>query len=587
MATTSAICGPRARGADLTLAPPASRYERLRRVVQRMEPEQLRRFAGTLEGDDLALLEEVVADMAAEVEQAAEGRVHWRANPARMACHFEPHLFKPHPYFLHLGEKFTQLADGTDPFQIWMVPAQHGKSAVASQYGPAWLLDRMPELRLLTVTYGDDLADRNGLAVRDILEEHGDVLRTSLRRDQRRKDRFLTNEGGGLLSAGMFSIGGGWSANGVVIDDPYKGWEQAHSAAQREKVWNIIRSVIWLRQASEDFWVLLCTTRWHEQDAAAQLVAQAELGVEFTVTRLAEIAEAPEPDSPDPTLRLADPIGREPGEILGRFSRQAVETKHALLGSYLTAGLAQQRPAPPEGTEILREWFQIEETLPPKPDQAVASWDLKGKDKETGDYVVGQLWWRVGGGYWLMDQLRGVWANDTAKVAMALMKVRHPEVAIQYFENAGNAPELTAELRRGDPAYVVRDVVRDRLGMTDAEASAVQRLIRRGLSSLVPVVPRGDKSVRMRAHASVLEGRNVHVPARAAVSWLAAYLEEMASFPNGSHDDQVDATSQALSKIARPATRARSAPEEGRLPPRRDAVPGQRPSLLSRGGPAR
>lgn len=520
-------------------AAPAS-YERLRELVLRSSPAQLKAFASTLAGEDQAVLERVIGDLGAE---------HWRADPAHMALHFDAEKLQPHPYFLHLGRKFTQLVDGSDPFQIWMVPAQHGKSKIASQYGPAWVLDRDPSQRLLSVTYGDDLADRNGLAVRDILNDHADVLGAQLRRDQHRKDRFLTEQGGGLLSAGLLAIGGGWSANGIVIDDPYKGWEQAHSAAHRLKVWNIVRSVVWLRRTSDDAWMLLCTTRWHEQDLAAQLAAETELGVRFTVTRLAEIAEAPEPDSPDPTLRLPDPLGRKPGELLGRFSADAVRTKHALLGSYLTAGLAQQRPAPPEGTEVLREWFLLEETLPAKADQAIASWDLKQKDKEAGDYVVGQLWWRVGGGYWLLDQLRGQWNNATVKVAMALMKVRHPEITIQYFENAGNAPELTAELRRGDKEYVVSEVVADKLGMSQAERAAVQRLIRRGMSSLVPVVPKGDKSVRMRSVSPVIEGGNVHLPAGAF--WLPAFLDEVAAFPNGAHDDQVDTTSQALAKLAR------------------------------------
>lgn len=551
-----------------------ARYDRLRSVVSRLSPAQLRTFAASLEDPhDLALLEEVVGDMAAEGERQAAAGAHWRGDPARMAVEFEPQTYKPHPYFLLLGRKFREFYDGTDPYQIWMVPAQHGKSAISSQYGPAWVLDREPTARLLSVTHSDDLADRNGLAVRDILDNHGDLLRTKLRRDQRRKDRFMTEEGGGLLSAGMLSIGGGWSAHMVIIDDPYKGWEQAHSAAQRLKLWNIIRSVVWLRQSVDDFRVLMCSTRWHEADAAAQLVAAREQGINFTVVRLPEIAEAPDLDSPDPTLRMPDPLGRQPGELLGRFSPDAVRTKHAMLGTYLTAAMAQQRPAPAEGTEILREWFQIEATLPPKPDQAITSWDLKSKDKEEGDYVVGQLWWRVGGGFWLMDQMRGQWTNAVVKVAMALMKLRHPEVSIQYFENAGNAPELTAELRRGDMGYTVQDAVADKLGMTAAEREAVQDLIRRGLSSLVPVVPKGSKSVRMRSVVGVVEGRNVHLPAGAA--WSPAYLEEVAAFPHGSHDDQVDATSQALSKLAKPAATAGTATEGGApaVPVRPSAVP--------------
>ena len=46
----------------------------------------------------------------------------------------------------------------------------------------------------------------------------------------------------------------------------------------------------------------------------------------------------------------------------------------------------------------MRSWFRQEENLPTNPDDALVSWDPKLKDKESGDYVVGQCWWRVGGG---------------------------------------------------------------------------------------------------------------------------------------------------------------------------------------------
>lgn len=198
------------------------RYARLRTVVARLTPDQLRTFAASLEDPaDVALLEEVVGDMAAEAERSDASLVHWRSDPAAMALHFEPNRFKPHPYFLYLGQKFRDLVSGADPFQVWEVPAQHGKSSIASQYGPAWALDRDPAGKWLCTTYGDDLADRNGLAIRDILQEHDDVLRARLRRDQTRRDRFQTPEGGGVLSAGVYSIGSGWSATaGIVIDDP-------------------------------------------------------------------------------------------------------------------------------------------------------------------------------------------------------------------------------------------------------------------------------------------------------------------------------------------------------------------------------
>jgi hypothetical protein len=50
--------------------------------------------------------------------------------------------------------------------------------------------------------------------------------------------------------------------------------------------------------------------------------------------------------------------------------------------------------------------------------------------------------------------------------------------------------------------------------------------------------------MRMHSVSSTIENGFVHVPVQA--SWLAGYLHEMATFPNGKYDDQVDSTSQVL-----------------------------------------
>ena len=219
----------------------------------------------------------------------------------------------------------------------------------------------------------------------------------------------------------------------------------------------------------------------------------------------------------------------------------------------------QQRPAPEEGSDIKRDWFRIEDTLPARFDRAISSWDMKLKDKEAGSYVVGQFWGRVAGQFWLADQLRGQWNQATTENAIALMAVRHPDIHLHYIENTGNGPEVMQALRAAHPEYVVDEDMRGNLSATPAEAAAVQALRRRGMSRLMPVVVKGDKRVRMRAVSGYIEGRDVHV---LDSGWLPLYLEEMAAFPNGANDDQVDATSQALSKLARgQATVTRAAGE--------------------------
>ena len=56
--------------------------------------------------------------------------------------------------------------------------------------------------------------------------------------------------------------------------------------------------------------------------------------------------------------------------------------------------------------------------------------------------------------------------------------------------------------------------------------------------------PDGDKLMRLHAQTGTMENGFVCLPREA--HWLAEYLHELTTFPNGKHDDQVDSTSQAL-----------------------------------------
>jgi hypothetical protein len=54
---------------------------------------------------------------------------------------------------------------------------------------------------------------------------------------------------------------------------------------------------------------------------------------------------------------------------------------------------------------------------------------------------------------------------------------------------------------------------------------------------------------RLLAQAPKFEAGQVLLPKDA--SWLATYISELLAFPNGTHDDQVDSTSQALGWLSR------------------------------------
>jgi predicted phage terminase large subunit-like protein len=72
----------------------------------------------------------------------------------------------------------------------------------------------------------------------------------------------------------------------------------------------------------------------------------------------------------------------------------------------------------------------------------------------------------------------------------------------------------------------------------------IQELITEGCHAVARYQPTTDKIMRLHAQTAMIENGFVHIPENAA--WLAEYLHEMAVFPKGKHDDQVDSTAQFL-----------------------------------------
>jgi len=94
----------------------------------------------------------------------------------------------------------------------------------------------------------------------------------------------------------------------------------------------------------------------------------------------------------------------------------------------------------------------------------------------------------------------------------------------------------------------------------------------------IGIVPEADKVMRMSAQTAPIEAGAVLLPSRAA--WLDEFRRELLEFPNGRHDDQVDALSQGLQRAYAPPTApvAASAPfhvARG-LPPQDDQLMSER-----------
>lgn len=213
-----------------------------------------------------------------------------------------------------------------------------------------------------------------------------------------------------------------------------------------------------------------------------------------------------------------------------------------------TAAQLQQRPAPEGGAIFRKEWLRFwwqdtapRETvlypdaprveLPKKFSRIIQSWDMAFLDMENSDWVVGQVWGVNEGNLYLLDQVRGRWDAPATAHQVMLLSARWPRARIKLIEKKANGP-------------------------------AVMSMLKKRLTGMIAVEPDGGKIARANAAAPLFEAGNVFLPDPAKCAWTQSYLYEMFIFPNGKHDDQVDATSQALNYLDKRKLRGKSLTEK-------------------------
>ena len=80
-----------------------------------------------------------------------------------------------------------------------------------------------------------------------------------------------------------------------------------------------------------------------------------------------------------------------------------------------------------------------------------------------------------------------------------------------------------------------------------ANGSAIISMLRHEIGGIIAITPKESKESRASAILGYVEGGNVYLPEYA--DFTAEFVEEFASFPNGVHDDLVDACTQFINKF--------------------------------------
>lgn len=415
-------------------------------------------------------------------------------------CRYVYPGFQFPPHIRLLIEKLEAVERGEIKRLRISMPPRHGKSLTSSKIFAPWFIARNPSKMVLFSGYNSDFSEETGEFALSLMREYGSkVFGVTLSPTTQRKKLWKTSDGGGMAAVGIQGAMTGRGATLLIIDDPIKTGEESMSATFRQKIWDWYASVAYTRLSS-DGRVVVIMTRWNEDDLVGRLSEREESGGDQWVSL------------DFPAIATEDDIlGRRPGDALWPdvFSEDRVEMVKKNQGTYWFNAMYQQRPSPKDGALFKRSWFRFYDH--PEAAQGGMRYitiDPALSQKTTADYTVMAAWSAHRNKLYLLDLVRGRFdAGEMIRVARDLTK-KHNAGQV-WFETNGYSAHI-ADIAKLDGGLPIREMRADR-----------------------------DKVTRAYGALPRFEAGQVMFPAKA--DFLGDLETELLAFPNGKHDDQVDA----------------------------------------------
>ena len=426
-----------------------------------------------------------------------------------ISCDFKDPVDAPH--IDKLASYLTDLKEDHINRLCVAMPPRHSKSSMITLAFPLWLLSKNKDLNILIINNSAGLSEKFGIQIREYIKRIGPEFDLYLS-DVKHSSTYImfTNKQGELQKGSIRLVGASGSITGqdadyIILDDIYSGFEDITPSLLAKKI-DWFRTIIEQRIEPHTKLVIL-HTRWHSEDLQGYL--KEHYSEDYSFLEFPAITNDGKPLWPQ------------------RYSLKDYKKKQEAMGERQFQAIYQQQPLDLTSDFFHTDRLVFEDHFDDHPIARCRSWDIASSDDSLGDqrdYTAGVRMLRTPNNeYWIFDYVHGQYGNDVKHIIKDTARADGPNytILLEPGTSGGAAGLLYNEYKNELQGY-----------------NTIQSL------------PKGTKADRATPLANAIYDGKIHVCINND-SKRQLLLSQLQSFPNGKHDDLVDAIAYAYNYLSR------------------------------------
>lgn len=388
-----------------------------------------------------------------------------------------------------------------------LIPTHNSKSSMVTLAYPLWLIFQNPHLNILIVSNEASLAETFGIKLREYIKKYGAYFGVHLSESKHSSTHLMFEDKKGL--AGSIKLVGangsitGRDADYIIIDDPYKGFEDITPTLLQKRI-DWFDTIIEQRIESHTKLAIL-HTRWHSNDLQGYFKKNRSEDYHF----------------------ISFPAIKENGEQLWpeKYTIEKLEKKRENIGERLFQSIFQQKPI--DDSSNFFDLNKFHWHAPPEElttIQMCRGWDVASSDPGKNDFTAGVPMYLLNDNKSILitDFVHGQFGKDTSQeIKNQIILDGHDNISIIETGVAAAGALLYDNWEQQLPGYF--------------------------LERAIPV-PNNSKADRATPLKDYIYDGHVYVDIQDN-KLRKTFQDEFRAFPNGEHDDIVDAAAHVFNYI--------------------------------------